>query len=120
MDSEQKRQLALKILELTQMYPGLPSMSDKMKETIRKHRARTTARYAEVYAKFFSDAQLKALYEFHNSEMGRSITSTRQLINEEVGRLNNELSKTMEAEEKAGKSGMIIKRVEHDEKDEDV
>ena len=120
MDSEQKRQLALKILALTEMYPRLPGMSDKMMETIRKGRARTTAIYAEVYAKFFSDTQLNALYEFHNSEMGRSIKAARQLINEEAGRLINELNKTMEAEAQTGKDGLIIKRAEHEEKDHDV
>src|SRR5690606_118597 len=99
--------------------PAYPGMTDRMKEIIRKGRARTTALYAEVYARHFSDAQLQALFDFRNSEMGRSILATRHVVNEEAGRRNNAVNKLLRAEEREQEErcGVALRRADEDEKD---
>lgn len=69
-------------------FPGIQAVpaetraiiADVTEQVMREMRDRIIDRYVVLYAEVFSEAELRALVDFYESDMGRSITAKSQIV----------------------------------------
>lgn len=101
MNFEEKQKIANKILDITTrpfMFPKV-EIQDPARELFQTMMDKRLEIMAEAYAKLYSDEQLQALFDFHCSEMGKSLYETQLLINKEMRRREPEINKLPETKE---------------------
>lgn len=87
MDTDRKRELAEKVVDLTVMnrvrsFANLNGVPDaEMAENLR---SRMRQQQTELYLKHFEPEQLRALLDFYSTEIGQSILESQKKVSEEI------------------------------------
>ncbi|MEZ5490271.1 MAG: DUF2059 domain-containing protein [Gammaproteobacteria bacterium] len=87
MDTDRKRELAEKVVDLTVMsrvrsFANLNGVPDA--DMTEKLRSRMRQEQTELYIKHFEPEQLLALLDFYNTEIGQSILESQKKVSDEL------------------------------------